>query len=164
MKEKHAADNFIVRRTEKRDLNEVVELHQAMHEHLQGFDTEYYQLARNAHNIMYDFYYAVIGDAGKLVLVAEKENKIQGFLYAFIERRPPTMAFEKIGYIETLFVRPPYRRQGAGRQLFKYTMNWFRSHGIQSAECTTDTRNKNTIHFLMELNFEPIQYKFKIRL
>lgn len=58
-----------------------------------------------------------------------------------------------VGYINGLYVRPPYRSQGIGRRLLRAGYEWFRSQGLRLVELYTAVENDSGKSFWSQQGF-----------
>ena len=71
-----------------------------------------------------------LDDPDCLVLVAEKDDGIAGYLYAGIEPRSWKELRERAGFIHDILVEPGNRRAGLAEALIDRALDWFRSRGV----------------------------------
>ena len=66
--------------------------------------------------------------------VAEENRHIIGQIFGKIEKRQKIFSVNKMGYIEVLYIQPPYRKKGVGKKLSSRLEKWFKSKGLSYAE------------------------------
>lgn len=75
--------------------------------------------------------------SSSLVLVAEKDDVVVGYVFARIEG-PDYMVFRgPAGVIHDLFVAPTHRGNGAGRALLTKALSWLKSNGSPQVVLST---------------------------
>jgi len=85
---------------------------------------------------------AINNDAPR-ILVAEKDNKIVGFITYEIEENDYMDAkITKYGVIVEMFVDPEYRKQGIATQLMNEVESYFLQEGLSHVEIQLSTSNK----------------------
>jgi len=60
----------------------------------------------------------------------------------------------KVGYIESLFVLPEYRKQGISRKLCELLEDWSKEHGAKEFASDAYADNTNSIEFHKAIGFE----------
>lgn len=97
-----------------------------------------------------------------LVLVAETESKLIGFLRAEIVDRPPVFKVNKIGDIGDLFVKKEWRRKGIGSRLVKEAEVWFEKREINLLKVSVYVKNKSAQKFWDSKEFkDQISIKYR---
>jgi ribosomal protein S18 acetylase RimI-like enzyme len=90
-----------------------------------------------------------------LLLVAESEPTIVGFLLAELGRYPPCFVQQDYGTISDIAVTKTFRRRGIGRKLFAEAMKWFASKSIDRIEARVATTNPLSTKFWRQMVFSP---------
>jgi len=101
------------------------------------------------------FLVAQIGHANSLVMVAEDEGTVVGYVFADVE---PTSWMElrgPCGVIHDIYVDPSGRSHGAGRALMRAAIDWIRTKGHRQVVLLTKTRNERAQHLFAALGFRP---------
>ena len=96
-----------------------------------------------------------IDNPNLLLLVAESEAKIVGFLSAELGKYPPCFVQRDYGAISDIAVTKGYRRRGIGRKLLAEAMKWFTSKDIDQIETRVATTNPLSINFWRQMGFSP---------
>jgi GNAT superfamily N-acetyltransferase len=90
-----------------------------------------------------------------ITLVAEEDEHPIGYVDGLISRRtnllPPT-----VGYIGTIYVREPHRKQGVGTRLVKELSNHFRREGVDQVNLRYVKGNTEAEEFWKSLGFKPV--------
>lgn len=114
-----------------------------------------------------------LSDKDSAIIVAEENSGLAGFLLADIREAEPYMkaaglprqsgaaAGGKIGFVESVFVLPAYRRRGLLTALFKKAETWFEKKGMVGLELNIHCRNQAAIAAWKKLGFE--EYKIRMR-
>ncbi|AMY11312.1 putative acetyltransferase [Luteitalea pratensis] len=82
-----------------------------------------------------------IEDKGCLVLVAELEGAVIGYVYAAIEPLSWKELRDQSGFIHDLVVEPGHRDGGAGSQLLDAAIEWLRGRGMPRVLLCTAEQN-----------------------
>ena len=84
---------------------------------------------------------------GDLFLVAEEAQVVVGYLDMLTPRRLGT------GLVQSIVVRPDFRRRGVGSALLRTSMNWAKHNGLQGLCMDVQSRNYPAIQFLQKNGF-----------
>ncbi len=96
-----------------------------------------------------------LGGNDVMVLVAEADQDIAGYLYAAAEG-PDYMALRgPAGVIHDLIVVPRYRRQGAGRLLLRAAVDTFKDLGLERIVLSTAYQNEHAHALFASEGFRP---------
>lgn len=129
---------FNIRRLEERDLGGWLRLRRMLWD----------ELTEDEHKVeMRDIYEHT---DTQLVLMAETENRLVGFLEASIRPFVEDCQSENVGYLEGWFVETEFRRSGLGRGLVETAEDWARRKGC--TEMASDTEIGNAISLEAHLN------------
>jgi ribosomal protein S18 acetylase RimI-like enzyme len=87
-------------------------------------------------------------------LLATTGEAAIGYLVGYLSHgghlRPITIA-----ELESMYVRPNWRKRGVGRHLADVFLKWAKENGAQRASVTAYAANARAIEFYRELGFEP---------
>ncbi len=100
----------------------------------------------------------ILEDENELMMVAEKEKVIVGFINASIEkdgRDRWQKAYHRVS-IDDICVNQPERRSGIGRQLMQSIEKWAVKKGIKELTVITFNFNKIATKFYANLGYVPI--------
>ena len=93
-----------------------------------------------------------------VLLVAEVEDEVVGFIQSMLGSNPPPMAPRRIGFISDLAVGASHRRRGIGRQLAETITQWFAQRDANEVKLSAAICNQRAIAFWRALGFEPLSY------
>jgi GNAT superfamily N-acetyltransferase len=85
----------------------------------------------------------VVEDPRTILLVAEDEGKIVGFLTAVVETDEPIYRCDEYALIRELWVEPAYRRRGAARALLELAASTYAAMGIKQLRVRTAVANES---------------------
>ncbi len=86
--------------------------------------------------------------------VAEKDNKICGFLLARLKKTPAYLGGVLVGEISDLYVDEALRGEGTGRQMVAEAMQYFVTQNVHSVEVQIMAQNKSGLAFWNSLGFK----------
>jgi ribosomal protein S18 acetylase RimI-like enzyme len=96
-----------------------------------------------------------LGQEDFLLLVAEVEGEVVGFINGELTNRPPCFVHRAHGFINDLAVSPRWQRRGAGGVLVKEAMAWFHERGAPTVEARVLKTNSLAMGFWRKAGFEP---------
>ena len=82
-----------------------------------------------------------LGRDDAIVMVAEREGEVAGYVYATLEDRSWRELRDACGYIEDIVVRDTARRGGVATLLMNAAMDWLRSRGAPRVLLLSATPN-----------------------
>jgi len=88
-----------------------------------------------------------------LVLVAERDGKIDGYVYATLEDRSWRDLRDACGYVEDIVVRDTARRSGVATMLMNAVFEWMRKRGAPRVLLMTATPNVGAQDLFRRLGF-----------
>ena len=88
-----------------------------------------------------------------IVLVAERDGEIAGYVYATLEERSWRELRDACGYVEDIVVRDVARRSGVATALMQSAMEWMRSQGAPRVLLLTATPNHAAQELFERLGF-----------
>ncbi len=75
------------------------------------------------------------------VLVAERDERVAGFVMGYIAQNPPIFTTPRFGFIADLCVAHTHRRLGIGEALVRMLTAWFRGRGLTSIQLNVSHHN-----------------------
>lgn len=86
----------------------------------------------------------------KIILIVEKDGLILGYLVASFF----TSSYQKIGYIDFLFILNKFRRKGIAKNLVKEFNIILKKKKIKKCKLGVNIKNKTAINFYKDLGFK----------
>ena len=96
-----------------------------------------------------------LAEADALVLVAEREARIVGYLYAAIEPRNWKELRDEAAFVHDILVTEGHRKAGIARALMEEALSWARSRGVPRVMLWTATPNVHARELFERLGFRP---------
>lgn len=106
---------------------------------------------------------ALLGDAGIIVLVAERAGRVVGYVSGRIDSEPRRVLARR-GVVLDWFVLPEARSDGIGRRLLEDLLTRFRAVGCEAAESTSWSDNAIARRRHEELGFAEVEVRYRMRL
>ncbi len=91
--------------------------------------------------------------ADNVVLVAEQDGKVIGYVYAGIEPLSWKELRDEAGFVHDLVVDPLARRRGAGAKLLEAAIDWLRARGMPRVVLWTAEGNASAQHLFARAKF-----------
>jgi ribosomal protein S18 acetylase RimI-like enzyme len=101
------------------------------------------------------FLVSQIANPDSLVLVADHEGAVVGYVYADVESTSWMDLRGPCGYVHDVYVDEAARRLGAGRALMAAAIDWIRSKGRSQVVLMTKTANEHAQRLFAALGFRP---------
>lgn len=99
-----------------------------------------------------------------LLLVADYDGKIAGFLVATVEREVPIYELQEYAFIHDLWVEEQYRKLGLAKGLVKGAIAHFQSLGVSQIRLDTATPNETARQLFQACGFRPSTVEMLIEL
>jgi ribosomal protein S18 acetylase RimI-like enzyme len=149
-----------VREATDRDIDRVVELW-AEHVDFHGELDPRFKRGDGSEAGFRDHLMRNLGRAEFLLLVAEAENEIVGFLHGELLQHPPCLAERIRGFISDLAVSSEWQRAGFGSALLEEGMAWFAGKGVPTVELKVLMSNPKAMGFWRGAGFEAYMQTFR---
>lgn len=146
-KESEATSGVTIRKAVIEDLNQLVVMQTAMiqlDQELRPDDSRYEQI-EEANKIWRQFAETKMNDENSLILVAESNRAVVGYVMCWINERPPIFSQQKYGYLADSFIQESHRGRGLMREFLNNVTTWLNSHRIHYLELGVDSNNTNAI-------------------
>ena len=101
------------------------------------------------------FLVSQLGVTSSLVMVADDDGAVVGYVYADVEGTNWMELRGPCGVIHDIYVDDGARRRGAGRALLAAAIEWIHSRGRTQVVLLTKTRNAHAQHLFSSLGFRP---------
>jgi ribosomal protein S18 acetylase RimI-like enzyme len=142
-----------IKKAKIENLNEIVELSSSsaiFHEKLNSYNS----LDNKFKDILRSSLEKNINSSSDLILIAEEDNVILGYLLASKIDRLEMFNIKNIGLIIDIFIKENNRKKGIGELLVKESFNWFKKENIKIIEISITPENKSALKFWDNLNFK----------
>jgi ribosomal protein S18 acetylase RimI-like enzyme len=144
-----------IRKARLVDLDQVTDLSWALQKYHEAFDKGF-ALRKDAKRGIKRFLKRSLHSKKSLLIVAEENNGIVGFLLAILASRPPIYKRRQYGFIIDAYVSEKYRSRGASKRMLREAYSWFKKHKIKEAVLTVHTRNSLGIRVWEKEGFETV--------
>ena len=131
-----------IRKATINDLDEIVKLDNFGEEILdKGSDMDRLDKEYRKKNGTVEYHKKYIVGRNKWCLVAEKNDKVIGFLTFKIKKREPYLKLKVAGYLDLIVIYKKYRHKGVSKQLFDEAYKILKSKGIGYIEASVQHEN-----------------------
>ena len=94
-------------------------------------------------------------DPQSVFIVAEREDRLCGFVVGTCEHEVPIYDIDRYGFIHDLWVDPTYRNEGVGRQLAMLAIERFSQLGMKQVRLDTAAKNDAARALFEKCGFRP---------
>jgi ribosomal protein S18 acetylase RimI-like enzyme len=157
---RESADQHTVREARPQDIERVVELWAEHVDFHAQCDPQF--LRRDGSED--GFAHHLRGQLGKsdfLLIVAEIDGEVVGFLNGELSDHPPCFAHRTHGFIDNLAVSPQWQRAGLGTALLEKAMAWFSVRGVSTVEGRVLLSNPMAMAFWQKTAFAPYMHTIR---
>lgn len=152
---------MIIRKLQKQDLAQALEICREMREHHRVFLNGYFKPLDDEFEMR--ALQASLDDDKAIALVAEVDGQIAGLLQADIKFRP-YLETEEFCHVGGLGVLPAFRRRGIAKALMDELFAICRNLKINELSLGVFNDNKGAYNLYEELGFMPLEQKMHLRL
>ena len=149
-----------IRKARSSDLKAILALNQQMVDLHHALDP-YYDASRNSAKRLGHRLKEFLQEPETLIVIAENQKGIVGFLIGNIDNPALLMKPKQIGKILEIFVSDDFRKTGVGEKLVKYFMEWLPKSQICNIELSVDSRNLGGIAFWKKLGFQEFNKRMR---
>jgi len=145
----------LVRRARTSDLEKLVELRIRVQEHMEASSSRVWRITEEGKRNLRKTLEESLSKKDGLMLVAEKDNDLMGFIYGEVTHRPDYLP-PGTGQISLLYVKEDFRRHGLGSTLVKELCRFFRNENIDEVTLRYVLGNIEGERFWSSLGFKPV--------
>jgi ribosomal protein S18 acetylase RimI-like enzyme len=129
-----------VRMPSEADLPELLSIWSEFVEMYSTFDYDF-EVAENAREILSEAMMKGLSDEDTVILIAEIDGEIAGFLRGWIFENIPGYLPARKGFIHEIIVKSAYRGHHVGHELLRRAVDWFKERGTESIEVKISGKN-----------------------
>lgn len=99
----------------------------------------------------------LLADAGQMIVVAEMDGEVVGFVHARLQSATehPANVPRRYGMIDTAVVLPAMQRRGVGRRLVQAALFWIEKQGVHDQQIVVHAFNESARRLYESLGFAP---------
>ena len=154
-----------LRRAERRDARALGKLGAALMQTHYAFDTKRFLApGEGAESGYASFLVSQLGDKDSVVLVAESDSRIVGYVFAAIEPLSWKDLRDECGFIHDLLVADDARRSGVGEALLNAAIAWLREQKMPRVVLGTAAQNENARRLFERRGFRPTMIEMTLEL
>ncbi|MEM7814773.1 MAG: GNAT family N-acetyltransferase [Candidatus Aenigmatarchaeota archaeon] len=142
------------------DIEAIQELDKESTTYHRKFDRNFYMVSEKWWKIKRNFQLAAMKDSKNLILVAEDNDEIVGYVWGYVER----LNKYNIGKIQELVVSIRHRRKGIGTRLVKSLLEFFKSKNCIIVEVLVNVKNIAAYKTYKNLGFEEKEYRMQAKI
>ena len=96
----------------------------------------------------------------RFLLIAEKDNEVKGYLVGSLILSD----YQKIGYIDDVFILKRFRKKGAGKKLIERFLKILERNKIKKCRLGVSTKNNKAIDIYKKMGFKIKHYEMEKKL
>jgi ribosomal protein S18 acetylase RimI-like enzyme len=147
---------MIIRSARKTDAPQIVKIWLDLFVQHAGYKDPYYnKLAKNGKKAFEKFIKKSMTEKQKIVTVAEDKNKLVGYAFGRIEKRPPIFPTSREAMLADLGVDSAYRSKGIGHTLIKDFCRRSKAKGATLVILDVHEKNPRAVKFYAREGFRP---------
>ncbi len=147
-----------IRKAKKEDVVSITKLDKESTEYHKKFDKDFYTISEKWWKIKKDSQIRAVKDQTNLILIAEIDNKIVGYIWSYVEKRNNY----KCGIIQELIVTSKQRGRGIGKELIKMMLAFLKKKGCTVSEIEVNVKNEPTMKLYEKSGFIKKEYKMRL--
>jgi ribosomal protein S18 acetylase RimI-like enzyme len=152
----HSSPPLRIRRAALRDLSSLGRLGASLVRIHHEFDPRrFFPPGSNPERGYANFLATQLRERGAVLLVAEFEGEVAGYLFGAIEPRSWKDLRDKCGYVHDLVVDERSRGSGIGTALLEAAVSWFAKRGIRQVTLSTASGNDAAQRLFRKAGFRP---------
>jgi ribosomal protein S18 acetylase RimI-like enzyme len=157
----HEDINYQIRALQKADnLYDLVELSKKFFKEYEDKD-DFFKLDKLYDDDIIDYFANFIDYKDKKAFIAIANNRIVGYVTAYVKSQPSFWRIKMVGDVSGLMVDNDYRRKGIGNQLMTHCKAFFKENNVTHYTVYTSVNNKDAIEFYKQLGMEPLHTTLK---
>lgn len=155
----------LIRRADPADVGRLGELGIVLMQTHYGFDQRRFLEPTQADATGYaQFLGSRLDDKDSVVLVAEHQSDIVGYVYAAIEPLSWKELRDECGFIHDLLIADPTRRRGVGTALLNAAIEWLRERGMPRVVLGTAAQNETARRLFEQRGFRATMVEMTLEL
>ncbi len=116
-------------------------------------DERQYDPGINENFVVTNMYENYIDDTSKLIIVAEENQQVVGYLYGIIKPTDDTYKYP-VAKLDALYVSKTHRNKKIATSLIEYFKKWAIEKQVHKIEVSVWSKNENAKHLYEKANFK----------
>jgi len=137
------------------DKQNLVQMRLSLQQHVEKSNDEIWKVTELGIRKLEQDVDQMLSDTEGLVLVAEKNGDNIGFAYGSVAKRTDYKP-NRVGFINMIFIKEHYRRQGIGKKIVHRLCQYFESNNAEHITLRYAVGNRGAQAFWKRLGFRPI--------
>jgi len=148
------ADRTTVRDAAEADLDRIAELWAEMIDMHHDLDERFWVRKPDGQEIFHEWMAGAVDDEKRVLVVAEVDGAVAGYVHGHIAGAPPPMQDRITGSITDVSVGFNYRGKGVGKKMMAAVLEWFAARGAEEVTLLAALKNECAVGFYEHLGFE----------
>ncbi len=155
----------VIRDARKTDIDSIFELWVESMKFHEELDPLIFGFISEKSNVAKRFIGEQFNKKSSVILVAEKEDRVIGYLLGEIRERLPFQRLQVTGYIWDIVITSGKRNKGIGSLLLEKAFDFFKKRNLDTVMLNASEKNRSAQRFYERHGFEPyLRYMVKRRL
>ena len=154
--------DILIREAKINDLDSILALNKALFDYEEEFNSEY-NLNWTYSEKGREYFKKRLESDSSIVLVAELENKIVGYILVFIDSHS-IRSNNPIAEVENMFIDKDYRKHGLGSGFLQETKRIAKERGVKRLEVEVEAQNLAAIGFYKKNGFEDFEATLQMKI
>ena len=120
-----------------------------------------FTVKKDANTHLKEFIQKMIRSPNGLILLAEEDNQIAGYLIILIKKNIPIFTLERLGELTDLYVRDKYQKQGISTQLLEEAKKWCKTKKITRITLNVFPKNHNAQQIYQNWGFNEFMLEMR---
>lgn len=112
-------------------------------------------LSPNAEAAYHSYLLLHIDSSNSRILKAAESQKIVGFCCGYVCNNLPMFEPARFGYLSDIYLLPPWRGQGGGKEMLKTMEAFFRENGVEKTQLQVYRKNEKGRAFWAQQGYAP---------
>jgi ribosomal protein S18 acetylase RimI-like enzyme len=148
-------ENVTIRKAKASELGEIVKMHLSLQEHLENSSSSIWKYTEDMKRLLRQQYTEHLVNENSLLLVAEVEANVVGFLLATVSSRTEYLP-SIVGTLSSIYIGRNYRRRGIGSRMIREACEFFSSKKAEHIYVRYVLGNEEGEGFWEHLGFKQI--------
>jgi GNAT superfamily N-acetyltransferase len=141
-----------IRRAQEQDLPQMEGLWKELMDYHQDLDP-FFTRRPDGHERWLEYVKTNMASERWLLLVAEVNGEVVGYIMAAIQECPPVFTTSEFGFVQDVAVRATHRRRGIATALYALCEEWFRDMGVRRMELNALAANEVSTAFWRRMGY-----------
>jgi ribosomal-protein-alanine N-acetyltransferase len=162
---------IVIRKARLKDIDTLISLENELYDNQVEYlresksqNLDDFSLKNNSNTLLKQFILTTIRSKNGLVLIAEFDKKIAGYLIIIIKKNIPIFKLEKLAEITDIYIKEEFRGKGIGKKLRDEVLKWCKIKKISSITLDMLPNNIHAKMIYEKWGFDEFLIEMRMRL